>query len=219
MNLCCLKIRFGDSFIWILLDKKLGSDENQSGEVKNWWVGGCVLPPSRKWSFAQMLRLEHGDQRTPSRFYQHHPNWQEIPTFFWSFNQFFDYQHHPNWPEIVTIYHHRKKYGLVTRLESHAKGRLSGDQFNVYVANRFVVPSLTAEQQSQMSSGSLTLDILTRQFIHHYFQYQYLIVGQSKEAFAIKRLCQAGYIFNQKPYLNPIELSPTYKIIKSLKPY
>ena len=27
---------------------------------------------------------------------------------------------------------HRKKYGLVTRLESHAKGRLSGDQFNAY---------------------------------------------------------------------------------------
>ena len=50
---------------------------------------------------------------------------------------------------------HRKKYGLVTRLESHAKGRLSGDQFNVYVANRFVVPGLTAKQQSQMSTGVL----------------------------------------------------------------
>ena len=104
---------------------------------------------------------------------------------------------------------HRKKYGLMTRLESHAKGRLSGDQFNVYVANRFVVPSLTAEQQSQMSAGSLTLDILTRQFIHQYFQYQYLIVDHSKEAFAIERLCQAGYIFNQKPYLNPIASSPS----------
>ena len=95
------------------------------------------------------------------------------------------------------------------RLESHAKGRLSGGQFNVYVANRFLVPSLTAEQQSQMSAGSLTLDILTRQFIHQYFQYQYLIVDHSKEAFAIERLCQAGYIFNQKPYLNPIASSPS----------
>ena len=104
---------------------------------------------------------------------------------------------------------HRKKYGLVTRLESRAKGRQSGDQFNVYVANRFVVPGLTAEQQSQMSEGSLALDILTRQFIHHYFQYQYLIVDHSKEAFAIERLCKAGYIFNQKPYLNPIVSSPS----------
>jgi hypothetical protein len=107
------------------------------------------------------------------------------------------------------IYHHRKKYGLVTRLESHAKGRLSGDQFNVYVVNRLVVPSLTAEQQSQMSAGSLTLDVLTRQFIHQYFQYQYLIDDHSKEAFAIERLCKAGYIFNQKPYLNPIVSSPS----------
>ena len=36
----------------------------------------------------------------------------------------------------------KKKYGLVTRLDSHAKGRLSGDQFNVYVANRLVIPGL-----------------------------------------------------------------------------
>ena len=95
----------------------------------------------------------------------------------------------------------------MTRLESHAKERLSGDQYNVYVANRFVVPSLTAEQQSQMSAGSLTLDILTRQFIHQYFQYQYLIVDHSKEAFAIERLSQGGYIFNQRLYLNPIDSS------------
>ena len=87
--------------------------------------------------------------------------------------------------------------------------QIEWDQFNVYVANRFVVPSLTAEQQSQMSTGLLTLDVLTRQFIHQYFQYQYLIVDHSKEAFAIERLCQAGYIFNQKPYLNPIAPSPS----------
>ena len=104
---------------------------------------------------------------------------------------------------------HKKKYGLVTRLESHAKGRLSGDQFNVYVANRFVVPSLTAEQQSQMSTGLLTLDVLTRQYIHIFSINTCSIVDQSKEAFAIERLCQAGYIFNQKPYLNPIASFPS----------
>jgi hypothetical protein len=35
----------------------------------------------------------------------------------------------------------KPKYGLVTRLASHASGRFSGDQFCVYVANRLVVPS------------------------------------------------------------------------------
>lgn len=30
----------------------------------------------------------------------------------------------------------KQRYGLVTRLHSHANGRLSGDQFCVWVANR-----------------------------------------------------------------------------------
>jgi hypothetical protein len=46
-----------------------------------------------------------------------------------------------------------KKYGLVTRLNSHASGRLSGDQFCVYVANRFVIPSLRAEELPLFESG------------------------------------------------------------------
>jgi len=45
---------------------------------------------------------------------------------------------------------HKRKYGLITRLDSHAKGRLSGDQFNVYVANRLVIPSLNHGQLAQV---------------------------------------------------------------------
>ena len=41
----------------------------------------------------------------------------------------------------------RQANGLWTRLGSHASGRRSGDQFNVYVCDRFVVPGLTTEQQ------------------------------------------------------------------------
>ena len=41
----------------------------------------------------------------------------------------------------------KKKYGLINRLNSHASGRLSGDQFCVYVANRLVIPCLTQEQE------------------------------------------------------------------------
>ena len=46
----------------------------------------------------------------------------------------------------------KKKYGLVTRLHSHASGRLSGDQFCVYVANRLVIPSLKPEDLPKTSS-------------------------------------------------------------------
>jgi hypothetical protein len=44
---------------------------------------------------------------------------------------------------------------LWTRLSSHASGRRSGDQFNVYICDRFVVPTLTARQQSCSIRGSL----------------------------------------------------------------
>ena len=98
----------------------------------------------------------------------------------------------------------KKKYGLVTRLDSHAKGRLSGDQFNVYVANRLVIPGLEQSQLPRFEDGSLTLDLLTRQYIHQHFQYQYLIVDSSKEAFALEKKCQGGEIFGKKPLLNPL---------------
>ena len=96
----------------------------------------------------------------------------------------------------------KRKYGLVTRLSSHASGRLSGDQMNVYVANRFVVPEIDAAQQVKFAAGTLRLDTLTRQYIHEHFEYQYLVVKHSAEAYALERLCQCGYVFEQRPYLN-----------------
>jgi hypothetical protein len=55
--------------------------------------------------------------------------------------------------------------GLWTRLNSHASGRRSGDQFNVYVCDRFIVPGPTPAQQHQIGQGQLLLDKLTRSFI------------------------------------------------------
>ena len=103
----------------------------------------------------------------------------------------------------------KRKYGLVTRLSSHASGRLSGDQMNVYVANRFVVPEIDAAQQSKFAVGTLRLDTLTRQYIHEHFEYQYLVAKHSAEAYALERLCRCGYVFEQCPYLNPDKAAPT----------
>ena len=66
----------------------------------------------------------------------------------------------------------RAKYGLVARLASHASGRLSGDQFCVYVANRLVIPSLKPEQLAKFATGELNLDILTKTYINERFEYQ-----------------------------------------------
>ena len=86
----------------------------------------------------------------------------------------------------------KKRYGLVTRLDSHASGRLSGDQFCVYVANRIVIPQLVPEQLEKFSSGALTLDILTKEYIRSRLEYQYANVGTSAEAFDLERRCRSG---------------------------
>lgn len=69
-----------------------------------------------------------------------------------------------------------KRYGLITRLASHASGRLSGDQFCMYVANRLVIPSLQAEELRKFASGDLTLERLTKTYIQERFEYQFAVV-------------------------------------------
>lgn len=97
----------------------------------------------------------------------------------------------------------KKEYGLVTRLRSHWSGRLSGDQFCVYVANRLVIPGLRPEQFPEFAKGKLTLDALTRVYIHQHFEYQYRITETSAEAFGIEAAAKKGEVFGRTPLLNP----------------
>jgi len=96
------------------------------------------------------------------------------------------------------------RYGLVTRLQSHASGRLSGDQFCVYVANRLVIPSLRPEQLGLFATGELNLDRLTKAYIHDRFEYQFALVLSSNEAFRLEKQCREGLVFGGKPMLNPV---------------
>ncbi len=106
--------------------------------------------------------------------------------------------------EIESKRFSKKKYGLITRLASHASGRLSGNQFCVYVANRLIIPSLSSGQLELFATGELTLDLLTKNYIHEYLEYQYLLVDSSTEAYEIEREARSGQIFSSKPFLNPL---------------
>lgn len=97
----------------------------------------------------------------------------------------------------------RPRAGLVTRLASHASGRLSGDQFCVYVANRLVIPRLTPDQLPRFEAGDLRLDHLTRAYIHERLTYQFTIVASGAEAFQVEDACRRGEVFGEKPWLNP----------------
>lgn len=101
---------------------------------------------------------------------------------------------------------HKKKYGLVTRLDSHAIGRLSGDQFCVYVANRLVIPTLKQSDLPLFANGQLKLDTLTKRYIHEHLEYQYVLVDSSTEAYSVETEARSGKLFGQKPMLNPINV-------------
>ena len=103
-------------------------------------------------------------------------------------------------PEIAST---KKQYGLVTRLRSHASGRLSGDQFCVYVANRLVIPSLTQSDLGRFANSELTLDKLTKRYIHDRFEYQFAACESGTEAMLHEKALLRGEILGVKPLLNP----------------
>ena len=100
----------------------------------------------------------------------------------------------------------KSRYGLVTRLESHSRGRLSGDQFCVYVANRIVIPTLQPDQLYQFATGKISLDLLTKKHIQKHFEYQYAVVHSSRAAYELESECRKGSVFGAVPLLNPAQI-------------
>ncbi len=98
----------------------------------------------------------------------------------------------------------RASAGLITRLASHASGRLSGDQFCVYVANRLVIPSITPDQLPLFAAGDLRLDHLTKAYIRDRLEYQFTVVESGTEAYRLEESCRRGEVFGVKPWLNPL---------------
>src|SRR5688572_24759685 len=52
------------------------------------------------------------------------------------------------------------RHGLVKRLRSHSRGRRSGDQFCVYVADYLVLSHLSRNQIASIASGTRKFDAL-----------------------------------------------------------
>ena len=94
--------------------------------------------------------------------------------------------------------------GLWTRLNSHASGRRSGDQFNVYICDRFIVPALTPDQQREIGQGRLLLDQMTKAFIRDQLSYRFTVHRDGTEALAVERAVRAGSLPAGRPYLNPL---------------
>lgn len=99
---------------------------------------------------------------------------------------------------------HKSKFGLITRIKSHASGRLSGDQFCVYVANRLVIPNLKQSDLPRFATGEIKLDTLTKEYISKNLEFQYIVVESSEEAYRLESKARSGVTFGQSPLLNPL---------------
>jgi hypothetical protein len=93
--------------------------------------------------------------------------------------------------------------GLWGRLKAHAAGRRSGNQFCVYVCDRFVVPGLTAEQQREIGAGELSLDVLTRAYIRANYTYRFTVTPDADSASKLELKVRRGALATGKPFLNP----------------
>jgi hypothetical protein len=95
-------------------------------------------------------------------------------------------------------------HGIYTRLHSHASGRRSGDQFCVYVADRFVLPILTQDDIVAIASGRHQMDAYIRRYIHEHLNYRYVILPDGKTALAIEATIKSGSWESGRPLLNPL---------------
>jgi hypothetical protein len=96
-----------------------------------------------------------------------------------------------------------KSKGPFGRLESHASGRRSGDQFNIYICDRFALPRVH-NRIAEIAAGTLFLDQLTREFIRTELGFRFVEVAGPEEAFKLERRLQRGEWPAGRPVLNPV---------------
>ena len=96
------------------------------------------------------------------------------------------------------------KKGLRGRLGSHAGGRRSGDQFAVYVADRFVLPQLERPQIDEIAAGAPLLDDLVKNYIRKHLGFRFHVCTPDDDAPShIEGTIKAGEWPPGKPLLNP----------------
>lgn len=68
-----------------------------------------------------------------------------------------------------------KKSGLRARLGSHASGYRSGDQFNIYFGDIYVLKQLNQSDIAAISQRKISFDSLIKSYIHKNLSYRYLV--------------------------------------------
>ena len=106
---------------------------------------------------------------------------------------------------------HKRSRGMRDRLDSHRSGRRSGDQFCVYVCDRLVLPTLTTGQIKDIATGTLSLDVLTRLYIHEHMTYRFAATDSYQTAFQVEVAFARGETPLGLPLLNPARTARTLR--------
>ena len=106
---------------------------------------------------------------------------------------------------LTTSQSEGRKRGLYTRLHSHASGARSGDQFCVYIADRFVLPTLTEVQVKAISERTASFDHLVRAYIRTHLSYRFVVTHDGLEATNLERSARSGEL-GSLPFLNPLKI-------------
>jgi hypothetical protein len=73
----------------------------------------------------------------------------------------------------------------------------------VYVADRFVLPALSADELLAISLGKESLDAKVKTFVQTELAYRFVVTTDTRGAFHLERTIQRGEWPAGKPFLNP----------------
>ena len=93
---------------------------------------------------------------------------------------------------------------LRNRLNSHASGRRSGDQFCVYVFDRLVLPVLSADEIRKAAEGQISLDAKVRDYVRTHCSYSLVTTANKADAQSLERGVRRGDPPFGKPLLKPL---------------
>jgi len=107
------------------------------------------------------------------------------------------------WDDTKFIYVGISRKNLFNRLRSHSRGVRGGDQFNIYVCDWLVLPTLSNEQIHQVGRRELSLDKLTREYVQGRFAYRFVALQDDSVARELEYGIKRGALSAGRPFLNP----------------
>lgn len=94
-------------------------------------------------------------------------------------------------------------FGFGVHAETGRTHPFECDRFCVYVADRFVLPSLSQEDITAIASGRHQMDDFVRRYIHENLSYRFVILSDGKADLTLEDAIKTGEWELGRPLLNP----------------